>query len=145
MVSFVSLRGGLCPTQQSTFWMRYRWPRRLRLLAMTLGVAMSLCTVAPATAADQTVPIIVIRFNQPQVAFEKHLPVLVQKARAVEPNVAFYLVNYVPPNAPPMDAMPQEVSDVGNALIRLGVPPDHITYDRIYANVRTSEVHVFLR
>jgi hypothetical protein len=115
--------------------------RRFGLLLVLAAFGLQ----TPAAYAAEEVPLIVIRFNQPKVPFDKHLPMLVERARTVKPNVSFYLVNYVPPNAPQMDERPKEVTDVGNALVRLGVPKENIRYDRIYANVRTSEVHVFLQ
>ncbi len=129
-----------------TYSVILRGAKRLRRISSrVLACALLALTIAPAAHAQQEVPIIVIRFNQPQVNFQTHLATLVEKARTVKPDVNFYLVNYVPPDAPIIDNMPQEVSSVGNSLIRLGVPKDNITYDRVYANVRTSEVHVFLR
>ncbi len=117
-----------------------------RLATLFVLAALTFSSPAPVRAEESApVPILVVRFNQPQVNFQKHLATLVERARNLKPDVSFYLVNYVPPDAPPMDAMPTEVSQIGNALIRLGVPKTNITYDRIYANVRTSEVHVFLK
>lgn len=113
-------------------------------------VALTLCFGASAQA--QMDPLVIIRFNQPRIYYEKQLYRAVAKAVGMKPSVVFDLVSYVPTVADPKRnagwqiTARQNVQSVMNSLSRMGVPPSRVSYRAVAApEAEYDEVHVFVR
>lgn len=59
------------------------------------GVEINTGNVAGETSNDNA-PLMIIRFNQPNVYYKPHLKTAIMRALEVKPNVQFVLENYVP-------------------------------------------------
>lgn len=106
----------------------------------------------PAAIAANETPLVVIRFNQPRVYFERPLFTAVSRAVDVKPNVQFDLVSFVPAtgNATRDEAVQQEaarnVSRVAQVIREMGIPETNIRISREWAQgIRHDEVHIFVQ
>lgn len=109
-------------------------------LALAAAVA-PLPGSAPAYAqAAQEKPLIIIRFNQRVVFFERALYNVVSRALEVNPAMRFELIA--------MDNQGQAGSygkKVMDAMKEMGVPSDRMTLRTQRSGVQYPEVHVFVR
>lgn len=103
-----------------------------------------------APAASQ--PLVIIRFNQRTVYFQRQLYNAVSRAVAVKPSVRFDVVSLVPTygadrsdsrNARAAEA---NLAKVVRALNEMGVPSERLTVKSENSDaVESSEVHIFVR
>lgn len=100
--------------------------------------------------ADRT-PLAIVRFADPNVAFERSLRMAVETAEATRPNVQYTLVSTLPPSsADTMDEarMAQNIADVKrvrDALRECGVPEARIVEKKGFSrSIRAHEVRVFV-
>jgi len=124
-----------------------RYPQ-LRIMAL----AMAFILAFAGFAAAQQEPLVIIRFNQPRVYFEKQLYGAVSKAVAVKPQVMFELVSFVPTRADSKQNSGWEVTarqnaqTVMNSLKRMGVPASRVSYRAEPAkNAPYDVVYLFVR
>ena len=114
--------------------------KHLSLLLMVGAV------LAGAFAAYARTPLVVIRFNQRAVYFERPLYQAASQAIKVKPDVAFEVVGLVPDNTYRSWAE-QKAAEVKDSLVKMGVPAS-----RIQETVETgstpepyAQVHVYVR
>ena len=119
----------------------------LLFLAPLLVVMPSAPARAQAAADHYTVPLMVIRFNQPRVYFEKSLHSAVAKALRVKPNVYINVVNYFPTlNERAVDKAENNLNSVVRALNKMGMPLERIgVTSEPASDLGESEVHIYVR
>lgn len=97
---------------------------------------------APGSAAYQTTPLLIIRFNQRQVNVEKALYTAVSAAADAKAGVRFRVVNHVPAGGE--ERAERNLSRVLSVMQEMGVPQKRITVERQEDGaVESDEVHVF--
>lgn len=105
-----------------------------------------------ASLVGQRQPLVVIRFNQPNVEYEQALFTVVSRALERRPNAAFDLVA-VAPNIGSAAQISlattksrRNAEDVLRALTNMGLPADRITLSATSsASAQVNEVHVYVR
>jgi hypothetical protein len=117
-----------------------------------MAFAMTFILAFAGFAAAQQEPLVIIRFNQPRVYYEKQLYGAVSQAVAVKPEVMFELVSFVPTRSDPKQNAGWEVTARQNAqtvmssLKRMGVPPSRVSYRAEPAqNAPYDVVYLFVR
>ncbi|GEO80382.1 hypothetical protein [Pararhodospirillum oryzae] len=107
------------------------------------GAPTSLRSMGPASAGAEPggVPLVVIRFDQPNVRFEDALTRAAQAALARNPNTVFSVVAVSGGSA---SAAARGAEQVVRVLSRLGIPPSRITQSAT-TTPGTDEVRVFVR
>lgn len=134
--------------------MHIRQVAKTALLCM--GLALCLAVAAPATHAQEfspeTKPLVLIRFNQPHVYYDRQLYMAISRAVEVKPGVMFDLVSFVPTVADPERSKQwralaaAHVKKVVASLGQMGVPASRITYSaQSQAGLRYDEIHLFAR
>ena len=94
----------------------------------------------------RTTPLMIIRFNQRKVYFERSLYEAVERAVEVKPGVRFTLVSMVPGEEASSDTADRNAGKIVKALNDMGVPSSRIDVQRKTDNsVDTGEVHVFVK
>ncbi len=105
-------------------------------------------SAAPATA---NVPLVVIRFNQDKVLFERQLYNAIAKAVEIKPNVVLDVVSFVPVTGKESvderltASSAKETAGVVSSLRRMGIPSErmHVSNENA-AELRFHEVHVYV-
>jgi len=117
-----------------------------------MALAMALSLAFGGFAAAQQEPLVIIRFNQPRVYYEKQLYGAVSQAVATKPEVMFELVSFVPTRADPKQnagweaTARQNAQAVMNSLKRMGVPASRVSYrTQIAANAPYDVIYLFVR
>lgn len=97
-------------------------------------------------------PLVVIRFDRPDVAFEQPLYSAVNRALQRRPNAAFDLVAVVPGQGSPSqvalntNAAKRNAETVLRSLSAMGLPADRVSLSATTsASARSSEVHLYVR
>jgi hypothetical protein len=98
-------------------------------------------------------PLVVIRFDRPNVEYEPALYTAVSRALARKPNAAFDLVAVAPSKtthggstALAVDESKRNADSVMRSLANMGLPPDRVTLSATTSTVaETNEVHVYVR
>lgn len=98
-----------------------------------------------ASADHYSTPLMVVRFNQRKVYFERQLYEAVSRAVEAKPSVRFLLVSHVPQYGS-SDTAERNFNKVYRTLTDMGVPASRISSERFADGAITeSEVHVFVR
>ncbi|WP_041794107.1 hypothetical protein [Pararhodospirillum photometricum] len=95
----------------------------------------------PAAMAPSGVPLVVVRFDQPNVRFEEPLTRAAQAALARNPNASFSVVAV---SSGAAGTAARGAEQVVRVLSRLGIPPGRITQTATTSS-GTDEVRVFVR
>jgi hypothetical protein len=98
-------------------------------------------------------PLVVIRFDQPNVEYEQALYTAVSRALARKPNAEFDLVAVAPSRtanggnvALAVDQSKRNADSVMRSLANMGLPPDRITLSATTSSIaETNEVHLYVR
>lgn len=91
-------------------------------------------------------PLLIIRFNQRKVYFEKPLYTAVSKAAAAKASVQFEIVLRIPPREAAAAKASKDLHAVLNVMNEMGVPENRITVKRVTdAQIEDDEVHLFVR
>ena len=105
-----------------------------------------------ASLVGQRQPLVVIRFNQPNVEYEQALFTVVSRALERRPNAAFDLVAVAPSVGSAAQVSlatsksRRNAEDVLRALTNMGLPADRITLSATSsASAQVNEVHVYVR
>ena len=110
--------------------------------------------VAPATATDTTGrrPLVVIRFDKPNVPFEQALYNAVRSVLERRPAATFDLVAMAPAAGGPAtvalnsNKARRYSENVLRAMVEMGLPPSRVAVSaRTSGAVKTNEVHLYLR
>lgn len=117
------------------------------LLAIVLLTQPLAAPPARAAVDHMTVPLVVIRFNQPRVYFERPLYNALQKALGAKPDLRINVVSYFPTRHPKMvdeaeenlNSVVRTLGDIGIPLARIGVASEPAS------DLQHSEVHIYVR
>lgn len=96
-------------------------------------------------------PLMVVRFNQPDIAYQWPLYNTLSKALEVRPDAQFEVVSAAPRAADPAqqakenDIASGDLDKVLATLKEIGMPENRFTVSKIYDNVQTSEVRFYVR
>jgi hypothetical protein len=100
-------------------------------------MVMATCVLPLASAhAQSEVPLLVLRYNQPRIYYDKQLYTAVSKAVAIKPEVRFSVVSFVPEQGG--EEMEKTATAQTNALIgslhQMGIPQNRISVSREIVN-----------
>lgn len=106
----------------------------------------------PTALEIQGTPLVVIRFNQAHVYYEKPLFNAVQKAVQTDANVAFDVVSFVPQtdnirnNKKINDLAQENTQRITDSLKHMGINPGNITlHNQPTPGLASHEVKIFVR
>lgn len=106
--------------------------------------------VMPVNAPSQ-VPLVVIRYNQPKVFYQRQLYNAIAKAVAIKPDVTFEVVSFVPSSAggSPNEAVTRRAQSQTSALIKdmtgMGIPPQRIRVSKeAVQDARQHEIYIYV-
>ncbi len=112
----------------------------MRRFFAVLGLAAVMLPLASAADVPSGKPLLVIRFNQPHVYFQKPLSIAVTRAEQAKPGVVYDVVSYTSPNA----AVSGNLDVVLGTMISMGVPRARIKA-MTQASGSGEEIHIFVR
>lgn len=102
--------------------------------------------------AQSAVPLVIVRFNQPQVYYEQQLYSALSKAVAVKPDLLLDVVAYSPlTGKADVDAAwaaqtAQHAQAVVASLVQMGVPQSRIAVtSQSQPGIRFDETHLYVR
>ncbi len=113
----------------------------------TLAVPlMAHAQTAPTAASHYSVPLAIIRFNQPRVYFQNPLSNALRSALQIDPNVSFTVVSYVPSGSTAsLNAAERNLQQVLQQLYSSGINPSNVKVEKKAASgLAHSEVHLFV-
>lgn len=115
----------------------------LRRLMICLAFSFPLCV----HAADHfTVPLMVIRFNQPRVYYEQPLFNAMNRALQAKPDVRFQIIDYFPPQTNLRQQAERDFQRVLKTISAMGMPTGRLNIHREAApDLNYSEVHIYVR
>jgi hypothetical protein len=97
-------------------------------------------------------PLVVIRFDRPNVNYEQALYQATAKALELRPNAAFDVVGVAPAMGQPAqvalnsDIARTNANKVSRSLLNMGLPPDRVGIAQVNdPNAQVNEVHVYVR
>ncbi len=118
-----------------------------KFLAITLLI---MGWVQGATAQSET-PLMVLRYNQPRIYYDKQLYNVVKKAVAIKPEVAFSVVSFVPKATSENvqdsldNAARQHLNKFVADLRAMGIPQERINITNDYApDARFHELYLYV-
>lgn len=104
------------------------------------------------TLAQAATPLMVIRFNQPQVYYEQQLYHAISKAVAIKPDLMIDILSYAPhtgsgsQNADWQRAAQKHARMLTDSLQQMGVPATRIhVAQQAQPGLRYDEAHIFVR
>lgn len=148
-----------CPSSIATYPASFKrtlksssvWMRAL-LLAMTLAFLVPLGAEAQSFSGDADKPLVLIRFNQRNVYYDRQLYMAVSRAVEVKPGVMFEVVSFVPNSGDAKRDSEWKKTSAAHAkqvitsLNQMGVPASRISYNvQNQQGLRFDEVHIFVR
>lgn len=129
--------------------------RMFRPVVIAALLLAALPVLTPATAAYGAPgaayilgekPLVLIRFNQRTVMYERPLYIAVSRALQTKPTARFDIVSVVPQNSLYVNRAPANLNRVVATLVEMGVPQNRLNIRRqLNAPVETDEVHIFAR
>lgn len=114
----------------------------MRKIFLTL---ISLFLIANASGAEK--PLMILRFNDAGLSFERELQKVVSKVSSLNSEAHYKLISFVNQEnvSDPEKYAINNAKKVANSLIKLGVSKDHIKASYQKNNdVETNEVHIFV-
>ena len=109
-------------------------------------------TLPPGAGAAAGRPLVVIRFDRPNVNYEQALYQAASKALEVRPNAAFDVVGVAPSNGTPAqvalngDIARTNADRVVRSLLSMGLPADRVSSSQSTdAGIQSAEVRIFVR
>jgi hypothetical protein len=97
-------------------------------------------------SSHHTVPLAIIRFNQPRVYFQQPLSNAVRSAHRVSSDIAFKIKHYVPVNRQLQQRAEANLGQVIQHLYGLGVRADQIQVTKqLASSLSSSEVHLYVQ
>ena len=122
------------------------------IFAMILALFLPLGAEAQSFSGDANKPLVLIRFNQRSVYYDRQLYMAVSRAVEVKPGVMFEVVSFVPNSGDAKrDSEWKKTSaahakQVIDSLNQMGVPASRISYNvQNQQGLRFDEVHIFVR
>ena len=116
------------------------------LMLVPLGHGVAAQSVYASVETRQ--PVMVLRFNQRNVHYEKHLASIIRRAQQIKPDVKFDLVSILPATGD-RDFWQRKSTAQVNQLMRSfannGIAAQRIETSQKMAAVSTDEIHIFVR
>ena len=108
---------------------------------------------APAqSAGDASKALVIIRFNQARVYFDKQLFTAISKAVAIKPEVTFNIISYAPVTGDPQDdakwqaLASRDTQSVIASMQNMGIPVSRIQVTgQQEPGLKYDETHIFVR
>lgn len=114
----------------------------MRLIKFILPIIILLLN----SVAYGNVPIIIIRFNEPEINIKQPIGQVVRASQAVKPNVFFDIVSVTPIGQNYLHESTNTVTMVENAIRSFGVPANKIRVSQQKSpNISFKEAHIFVR
>lgn len=125
----------------------------IKTIAFLLVITLCLVGYTFVAQAASTVPLAIVRFNQPEIYYEQQLARAVQAAIRTKPTVVFDVISFVPQanessaDQPTIDkASAAQSQHVISTLKQLGLKPNQYTYSKQSTpQIRYHEVQIFVR
>ncbi len=130
--------------------MRYIIPLFALMLSLTLPHYAAHATNAP-SASNNDIPLVVIRYNQPRIYYDKQLYNAISKAIKIKPSVTLSLVSFIPENG--SDERKERVKtladrQIGKLIVdlrKMGIPRDRVSVSKEYvSDARYHEVYMYV-
>ncbi|MDG1287357.1 MAG: hypothetical protein P8P30_07295 [Rickettsiales bacterium] len=127
---------------------------RFWILSLTLGLTFAVPAFigVPSTAQAQvsdhySVPLAVVRFNQPRVYFQRPVGNAVRRAMQVSPGVEFKIIHYAPQGSSHVaEKSERNLQSVLKYLYSLGVDSGKVQVQKqVASGLPHSEVHLYVR
>jgi hypothetical protein len=120
--------------------------KKLRLLSLFIVLTV-LC--APALQAASDVPLMIVRYNQPRVYYDKQLYHAASKAVRIKPTVVFSVVSFIPTYADMQEridnAARQQQQKLVADLRTMGIPENQITVTEEHVNdAKHHEIYLYV-
>lgn len=99
-------------------------------------------------AVEQRQPVMILRFNQRNVHYEKHLASIIRRAQQIKPDVQFDVVSILPSGGERsfwQKKTTARVKQLTESFARNGVSGDRIHTSQKIAPVSSDEIHIFVR
>jgi uncharacterized protein YggE len=115
-----------------------------KIIAVMLFIVCGAFFVTPVNAQSD-VPLLVLRYNQPRIYYDKQLYSAVSKAVAIKPTVTFSLVSFVPAGDGAESAANAQTNAVVASLQRMGIPRNHINVsNQSVDDSRYHEIYLYV-
>lgn len=125
----------------------------LFLLSIIFSAFYSINTYADAPSsialAHEKSPVLIIRFNQPNVRYKQPLKLVIERAQEIKPDVNVTLVSIVPvfdqetKNKASREIAEYNAGKVAAAVKALNIPADHVRIEyQESTDIAMNEVHV---
>jgi hypothetical protein len=120
-------------------------------LLLIAGVLFVLTSVqAEAAQSSARRPLLIVRFNQPNVYFERALKQAVTSAEQAKTGVTYEVISYIPADraadANGKEAANFNLSTVTSFMQQLGVPAERMSAaSQVSSNVKSQEVQIFVK
>lgn len=111
--------------------------------AQASGTKGSVYDSLQASADQPTVPLVSIRYNVEDVAFEKLVHTALSSAVAIKPQLQVSLISYVPEHLSSAKAAGR-VNALKNYLIRIGIPQNRIAVQEQSGNSKDQLIQLYV-
>ncbi len=119
---------------------------------MLFGCVLMVAGGAWAQASHHTTPLLIVRFNQERLHYQRPLYNVVSQAVEAKPSVQFALVSVVPlTNSDDYNKQMQQkargnTNQLVQQMLQMGVPQERVSVEyRNSADVRANEVQIYVR
>lgn len=120
-------------------------------LAMVTTPANTQAQPVPVQAPVNDIPLVVIRYNQPRIYYDKQLYNAISKAVKIKPSVTLSLVSFIPENGSEdrrervKNLAEKQLSKLMVDLRKMGIPRDRISVSKEYVpDARYHEVYLYV-
>jgi hypothetical protein len=122
------------------------------MLAIIMMVMIGIVAVPISNAQAQSdIPLLVLRYNQPRIYYDKQLYSAVSKAVAIKPDVSFSIVSFVPVNGSEdrQERMAmiatQQTNQLMTAMKNMGIPQSRINVSReTVTDAKYHEIYMYV-
>lgn len=126
----------------------------IRSLFYSLSLALTLVMMAvpSLSMAQMSPPLVVVRFNQPRVYYDKQLYTAISQAVAAKPDVMFDVISYAPSTGNPrfdeqwIKTASRNTQAVVSTLQQIGVPMERLhIIGQAEAGLKFDETRIYVR
>lgn len=125
----------------------------MKILVLAIAVAFASIAPTPYSAYAQvndhhSVPLVVVRFNEPRIYFKRPMANAVQRALQISPDVGFKVIHYTPGSgsSQTQEKAQRDLQSVLKHLYGLGVRQGNVeVHHQKTAGLGHSEVHLYVR
>ena len=114
------------------------------LLALATAIMLGTGLASASLAVPSNTPLMVIRYNQPKVFYQRQLYNAVSRAVAIKPSVVFDVVSFTPAAADKAKSSQQTSALVGD-MVSVGIPQERIhVSEQPVDDSRTHEIYIYV-